>query len=615
MAYNVESAIIELETLTPLFIKGKDVNYGEGFLKVDDTLYSVNNDELCKFIYESTFDETGNKKLSYDYVEWYEKYFARGNSFDNSQVFGNFCNTFGLNYNEKVNRDRDTKEFSLFKEMSLQFFLENVGLLKGSIEQKKEIAKNIAKGITYISDGNKFVQNGNGKHFIPGSSIKGAIRNAVLWKILSDATKNTWLNGFVTYNLTAASRLRDSDKKKYKEHFSKQPNNLDEKVDTKSFTEIKPNKIIPKNATSEEQTYLGEFNQRWQSANETLRDFFRIVKISDANFDGNVILKNEKARAVCKDANGTPPNNQSYQKKFDINLQCAPAKTKARFKISIDLQLASEFFPTGVPFYLQSVLNLLKTVDEFFRAVADFEEKDFYLGLTTIPNDVNPNDKRTAKLKVYTNQIYSLYQNRFGLTPESVLFRTGWGGGFMSKTQFLHLTMPQRVRIRDLVRHNGSPIAPKSRCLIVEGQNAIAPLGWCKITILPNGELPDINQAKIAVTNTPLPDGNEKRENTSFHRGGFQPKPATEKEIAQSKAEANKILKHAEKSKPRIVSYKKGDKIEMKVIKTVNYKPTTLEYEGNSLFVETNKMKREGEIVAVEILEVKDGKITKVKIL
>jgi CRISPR type III-A-associated RAMP protein Csm5 len=530
MPYQVESAIIELETLTPLFIKGKDVNYGEGMLRGEDGLvYLIDNDKLCEYIAEK------NK------IEEYVNYFNTTNN----------------------------------NEISIKDFLGNHKIVPTIDELKK-----MAKGITNMPDKdkskNKFIQNGNGKHFIPGSSIKGAIRNAVLWKILSDATKKTWLNRFVTYNLSNSH----SNKKKYADRFSDIPDAHSQTVNKMSFTEITPKKIIPENATQAQRNEINEFNQRWHAANETLRDFFRIVKISDANFEGNVVLKNEVAKAVCKDASGTPSKNQSYQKKFPIPLECAPAKTKARFKISIDLNLAQDFFPSGIPFYLQSVSNLLTTVNGFFRAVAQFEETDFYNGLTSIPTDINPNDNRNAKLRVNTGEVYRLYQNRFGLTTEN-LFRTGWGGGFMSKTQFLHLTMPDRVKIRNLVSFNGSPIAPKSRCLIVDGQNAVTPLGWCKLTILPNSELLGIDVA-------------------------------TDREATPLNAEVADNARRAEIPALRV---KCGDTIEMRVIESIFGKSLTLEKDSDKLTIDTNKLISVGNSVKVRVLEVKDGKITKVKLL
>jgi hypothetical protein len=50
-----QSAVIELTTLSPLFIKGKDMKYGEGMLEGVDRqnkpcIYLIDNDSLCEYI-------------------------------------------------------------------------------------------------------------------------------------------------------------------------------------------------------------------------------------------------------------------------------------------------------------------------------------------------------------------------------------------------------------------------------------------------------------------------------------------------------------------------------------------------------------------------------------
>ncbi|ACF10510.1 CRISPR-associated RAMP protein, Csm5 family [Chlorobaculum parvum NCIB 8327] len=74
-----ETAIIELETLTPLFIKGKDPDYGEGmyFFPNENKAYLLDNDKLCKFIYDKTYDKDGNILVDgKDYVALYSELLA-----------------------------------------------------------------------------------------------------------------------------------------------------------------------------------------------------------------------------------------------------------------------------------------------------------------------------------------------------------------------------------------------------------------------------------------------------------------------------------------------------------------------------------------------------------
>ena len=602
MSYNIESAIIELETLTPLFIKGKDMDYGEGFLKVDNKVYSIDNNKLCKYIYESSFDDVGSLKTKIDYTDEYEIYFSRNDGFNNSTEFERFCNKFGLRFSMQNEKGKDTKEFEEFKSMSLQFFLINTGLLKGNNEEKRKIIKEekLAKSITFLVEGNKFIQNGNKKHFIPGSSIKGAIRNAILWHVMhEDAGKKVWLNNFVASNLRAASTASVNNQKKYKEHFSNIANASEETIDSKSFTEMIPIKIISTNASKSDRQSIEKFNERWDVANKTLRDCFRIIKISDANFITDVNLLYETAKAVCKDVN----KNESYQKKFDIKLECAPAKTKAVFKISIDLNLAEYFFPLEIPFYLQSVSNLLKTVNKFFQAVATDEEMNFYNGLTSILNDIDPNNNRNAKLRINTTKVFELYRNKFNISNDNYLFRTGWGGGFLSKTQFLHLTMRDRVNIRDLVRFNGSLVAPKSRCLIVHGSNAIMPLGWCKIRILPNGCLVGIDHAKV----------------TQAHTIGIvigKPPDENKKAKTNTNVEIKKIANQSQKYNKKATPLIKGSKVDFRVIEwSFVTKLAKIQIAGQELEIRTTTLLRPAEEKQCIIEQIIDGKITKVNLL
>ncbi len=610
----MESKIIELETLTPLFIKGKEEKYGEGFIRIGNDVFLIDNDKLCKYIAESnkiseyaqyfSYRESDVKSfLVYHAIELPEhKIFEYE---EDEKKFKKFLN----NRNKKLQRFED---YQSYKDLSISYFLDKEGIFPSELRVKKDLAK----GITRLSSGNTFTQNGVNRYYIPGSSLKGAIRNAVLFKIFSDADRKTWLNNFVSAHLTSALTANNSEKKKYKEHFSAIANSSGETVLSKSFTELIPKKNIPNNVMQEEKERFEEFNRLWESANKILRDFFRIVKISDANFVGDVTIKNEAAKAVCKDATGIPPKNQSYQKKFDINLECVPAKTKALFKISIDLNLAADFFPSGIPFYLQSVSNLLETVDEFFRTLADFEEKVFFNGLVSIPFDISPEDSKNAKLKVNTIPVLELYKQKFGLNEE-LLFRTGWGGGFMSKTQFLHLTTPDRVRLRDMIRYNGSPLAPKSRCLIVEGENATKPLGWCKLRVLGDAKdkpLPSIDEAKIRkdfLTERPRQSGRQ------YRQGSRQERTVTEKEIQQSKAEANAILKQAKKQKATASQkiYKKGDKVETTVENSVLFQSVVVKINNQTMTLQTNMFKKPGDPAYVEITEINDGIIITAKLL
>ncbi len=645
----MESKIIELETLTTLFIKGKEDKYGEGFIRIGKNVFLIDNDKLCKYIYDS------NKIAEYTQffierdsdVKGFLEYHGLVLTEDDIRRYEGNENAFKRFLKEKHEKFLSFEDYKAYKERSISYFLNKENIFP----KKSKVEKDLAKGVTKISSGNRFTQNGNDKYYIPGSSLKGAIRNAILWKILSDSSKNTWLQAFLKYHLPVAEvaiKIKANDytsaihiinkscllcdknliennkidknkfeviQKKYIKEFSKLPDLNSYTIDSKSFIENTPfiSTEDPDEVGCKE--YIESYKERWKNANNTLRDFFRLVKVSDANFVYGVALKKEIAKAVCKGTSGN--QNILYQKAFDIILECAQKSTKAHFKITIDTGLAKVFFPKKVPEYLQSVEGLLIVVNEFFRAVASFEDKKFYSGTSSIPNDENPQDRMNAKLKIDTTPVNELYRSTFGLKSEEILFRTGWGGGFMSKTQFLHLDISDRMHVRDMILYNGSPIAPKSRCLIVDKKkiNATEPLGWCKLTVLGDAkdiQLPGIETATITTffIEEQSQGAQPKKSNPNIKRNIYE-KPFSPIEIKKLESASNAMLKQGKKqqtcaSEKHVSGIVKGcDMIKKELVIKIQDQIITIDF---------NKMRYIDDPIDIEILEKIGDKITKVKI-
>jgi CRISPR type III-A-associated RAMP protein Csm5 len=404
-------------------------------------------------------------------------------------------------------------------------------------------------------------------------------------------------------------------KKKYAEFFFDKQDSEQKTIKSVSFNENTPNISMSNSVDPEYDKYLNSYNERWSVANETLRDFFRLVKVSDANFVQDCNLKVETAKAVCKDTSGIPQRNQTYQKKFDIKLECVPKAIKAQFKISIDTELAKAFFPDGAPSYLQDIDQLLKVVDEFFRAIVKYEDVNYYQGATSIPEDINPEDNRKAKLRVNTSEVWQLYKSTFGLQPDEILFRTGWGGGYMSKTQYLHLDDADRIRVRDMIHPNGSSIAPKSRCLIVEGQNATEPLGWCKLRVLGGAKdmsLPSIDAVTIKTELITQPNKHKTKDNQIISG-----KPITEREVQKSNVTAKAILKQAEKKNTNAthIKYKVGQTVYATVEECVPLTSLKVIIGDQVLNINKGVIKQIGETVQIQITKIENGKILAAKLL
>jgi CRISPR type III-A-associated RAMP protein Csm5 len=614
------SKIIELETLTPLFIKGKDLDYGEGMLRGRDGLvYLIDNDKLCEYIADK------NK------IEEYAK-------------------------------DFDGKN----KKYSLKSFLKINNIYPDDSELRK-----IAKGITEMSEKapkddeeqkNNFIQNGKRNPYIPGTSLKGAIRNAIIWKFLEEDNNNALFNDFfdsqrksldnqiqgIAIIVDALEKARNKDfdgaernmglvlkssfEKKYIFEKKKESDCYIYHNDTNSVETKLRNyqrnfaKIFSKNKFKQSSTILSilkleqipqtkqdifymskkDFDKRWQKAkrNQSLVDFFRLVKVSDGNIVQNTSLDWLQAKTVCRDNVG-----QTYQKEHTTTLECLPKNIKAHFKITIDTELAKSFYPDGVPRYMQSVEELLNVVSDYFRNVAYLDCEEFYSYAKTINNNTE------GKKNVDTNQIEILYKSTFGLSPNETLFRTGWGGGFMSKTQFLHMNMTDRVRVRDMIHYNGSPLAPKSRCLIVEGEKAKEPLGWCKLRILGDAKdmsLPSIDTATIK---TELITQQNKQNAKGNHINSG--KPLTEREVQKSNTTAKAILKQAEKKNTNAtqVTYKAGQTVYATVEECVPFLSLKVIIGDQVLIINKGVIKQKGETVQIQITKVENGKILAAKLL
>lgn len=601
------SRIVELTTLTPLYIKGKEMDFGEGMLRGEDgNVYLIDNDKLCDYI------DRKNK------VDEYVKYFVRDEDegYNDIEGFAAFLNVpvnvrdfvmspdtrgagitirkNGNTYRIDVRRFKDfmrrqvpslvfsfrRDDYDLYKDMSLQYFLTRYNIFPSPEELKRMAKGQIQLGET--GSVQSFIQSLDNRHFIPGSSVKGAIRNAVLWKIMSEPGKKQWLQDFVDNKLTQLAngnlykiRRRRARTRDLLEKFSSQfGDEHDRTLDDQSFT-------IGREAVQ------GKYPHRWLRANDTLRDVFRIVKVSDANFTEKGFDR-ETVRAVCVSG------SQTYQKGFDIHLECVQVQSRARFKITIDMDFAETFFgKDNIPFYFQSVEALLATADEFFQTVWS-EETAFFNNKKPIRND----DRSKRQFKAGTQQVETFY-TQMPKPDGKYLFRTGWGGGFLSKTQFLNLEPEQRKAIRDLKTQRNDP-APKSRALIVENDEAVMPLGWCHLRIAEDAELPAVDEARSKfVKHTP---------------GTSVSSSKTESVSASVFKEALADLHRDPSSRPIAVSkYKKGDVIRNAPIfkEGERYKIAIKGQEQQALLI--GKPPMYARVMNVTVVNINDGIVTEVQ--
>ncbi|NTW70352.1 MAG: type III-A CRISPR-associated RAMP protein Csm5 [Chlorobiaceae bacterium] len=461
-----ETGIIELETLVPLFIKDKDPEFGEGTYPIGDKIFLLDNDKLCKFLYDKAYDTEGNlREPGKDYVEFYGNFLARGEHGDELTRYNTFVALFGL---EQIIDERRVPPG--FQNRSIKYFLETTRLVNTSPRTAEPVVRSMAKGVTSmaaVGGGKKFIVNGLGTPYIPGSSIRGAVRNALLWTMLrEDPALKITFDTFVQSRLASATDLTQKQKREFAQKFSTPPREVGLGLNALTASRLNP---TFQGVAEYGDDYVHSYNTRWENASIIHRDLFRIVKISDATFVGDVQIEAIPVETYKLEP-GNGGNVFQIKPNTHVRLNGVKAAVKARFRITIDKALAAEIFSGTIPQYLNSVPELLKALNCFFRAVATQEHSFFSLA---------PNSHNVRAVRQWYQEYRTVSGDDTAELP--LLFRVGWGGGMMSKTQFLHLSDPDRKTVRNLTNNKGSAVAPKSRCLQVEEHNAVTPLGWCTL--------------------------------------------------------------------------------------------------------------------------------------
>ncbi len=469
--YVPEKKHVTIKTITPLFIKGKEPNYGDGMIRGDD-------DRVYMIDQEMLFEQLEEKQLIDQYCAYYHRD-KHHNAYEGyAKLFGldleDFVHNCQVEKGHKININRtkyiaEIKErvnvtqkkkfcekifFEKYENHELSFFLDFYGC--GELRKNP---KQIAKGIIPLSNSNKnearFIRNVDGEYYIPGSSIKGAIRNALFWSLLKSQDK--WLNRMVNYGIQCDQVNSD------KPNFANVTFN-DETIGKKSGMERRYDAIPD---------IKPEYAKRWEGVDDQLRDVFKAIKVSDSvpiGKDGDYTVT---VITVCK-----TEEEELYRKSYKTKLYALPQDTNASFTIELDSSLLKRMYgENSVPPPLQSIDQMLDAVTRFYKEIYSFENK-FFLNVKQYSGPSYNNQKQKYEKGAITSGFYNVSRDNLNL------FRLGWGGGLMTKTQFLLLANGTRKKIRDDYtgkRVCKGPLAPKSRCLINDGPLAGYPLGWCEL--------------------------------------------------------------------------------------------------------------------------------------
>ncbi len=198
-----------------------------------------------------------------------------------------------------------------------------------------------------------------------------------------------------------------------------------------------------------------------------------MVKISDSEplernslvlTETRVLSHHEDKRNTVKFSTGPSRPNRSTRE-IRIFCETIPEGTVLKCMLKIDEKILG-LFSNSIPSWLQSPEGILEACGIMNRDLLAAERK--YLN--------NLMDSRALSLHVLRDFFSGLEAN----------FRLGFGGGLLSKTIDLLLPDDIRKELRDTLWHpRTSPLAPKSRMVLVEDGQPTCTLGWAQVSLSP----------------------------------------------------------------------------------------------------------------------------------
>lgn len=349
----------------------------------------------------------------------------------------------------------------------------------------------------------RFIRNGKGNAYIPGSSIKGAIRTAVIYAMLQAYQQQTgidYLNDVYLKNIFYGKPTIPSDTNSGFEARKR----MDEEL----------LKLILEDFELTEKDEDGNriSLSRDKPENGSITNLMRAVLVSDSN--SILYLKDEEIKIVMLD-NPIEENGEICRDiKKPINLspdkgvkQCfgTDKDMSVSFKITIDHEILSSFSLCtkghDFPIIFQNLFQLQKIIESFFLKVWEAEKKFFWDDLRVYEG--SPEDKLMGAVLDFYDKTYS------EMLPN---INIGLGSGMICKTLFIAMKEEYRMRIRNLQmtddqisNHNkgyvmnyagkripvdwSKKLAPNSRHLVFcqndRYSNAYSPLGWANLKFGP----------------------------------------------------------------------------------------------------------------------------------
>lgn len=279
-----------------------------------------------------------------------------------------------------------------------------------------------------MQDYKPFVRDGNGKIYIPGTSIKGVIRTAILYKALKD--------------------LKEKDPEAFKQ-----------RIEDRILQRIEDGK--------NKKNMFAWGNQEWFESFflEDNRDFgphtdwLRLLHVSDAYPNESFETKTIPLNVLKKEKDSYNLKKEDGGKNTTIWVETVPEGVSFNFLITWDRRLLDKFKRFNPDIILPQSLDAVFECLKVWKDGVIQEEITFF--------------GQTQLAKWYKDQAQNL-----GL-------RIGFGSGILATTIFPLLSQSVRKAVRNYAGLNrGDEIAPKSRRIWLKDNRAY-PLGWVSLSMRP----------------------------------------------------------------------------------------------------------------------------------
>ena len=270
-----------------------------------------------------------------------------------------------------------------------------------------------------------------GRPMIPGSSIKGAIRTALLWDLIGDSNQ---------------------------EPFKYSVNYLKEQL------RRKPNR-----------SWAGQEIERHVLGEDPNHDLMRAVQVSDTASIPIEALEMSVAWTVTLNRNDRLVQKRENGREYKIFVEQIRAEQTFDFSIKIDKSLFGQREKRELGYSDQQE----RVVSEELADVCNFVAKDLA--------DTEANFFDAYYLDEIVNFYDALVQRIENLPDGAFVLPIGWGTGYRAKTVTELLTGDDDDLMRDLRRHyrlgrRHHPKFPKTRRVLYDQQRPESPLGWVQIT-------------------------------------------------------------------------------------------------------------------------------------